>query len=620
MKILVNCDQPAGELPHFWRSTGFSPASLLLNADMQQQIIYAAASGGISYVRIHYLLDLVRGTGFGTGSVTYDWSALDQALDVLVESGLHPFFELMGNPAGWFTDLTDPVQVDAWRALVRDLARHLIDRYGADTVQQWYFESWNEPDAWWPFSQPGFLNYYDACSEGLHDIDPALPFGGPCTSETLSPYFKTLLAHCDTGRNYFTGETGTRLDFISVHEKGAPPTREDITPDTAQICTAELAAVAYIREHHPRFAALPFMNNECDPQVGWQHHHTWRGLPYYPAIVCRMIDQHLQRLHDEAGVNYMLFSGDHGFVGEWGHRTLTARFGQIEDRAAQSEHKTQAHDLQEDPNRRAFELVKKPVLTLMSLLNLLGDERCTVTHTHDSGDPVGVIATRRSDNQIAVLVYHSRDRIYADGEAEIMLTLSGLPFDSAVLAHYRIDETHSNPFTIWAAYGANRYPHTDPAVYPAMRQHHEPALLENPVPVSGDTITLTFTLPLPAVSLLLLTAETDESPQPPSRLRLTRYEGLHEPGMMIAWDMPPQARRIRTYEVLYSSTPDGPFMRVNPLDTICTAYLHHNPPQQGWYRVRVIDYHGHHADSEPINIGENNRGYKDANGRSTTGG
>lgn len=62
MQVTVYCDQDAGKLPHFWRSTGFSPASLLLNADMQQQLIYAASTGGIDYVRVHYLLDLVQGT------------------------------------------------------------------------------------------------------------------------------------------------------------------------------------------------------------------------------------------------------------------------------------------------------------------------------------------------------------------------------------------------------------------------------------------------------------------------------------------------------------------------------------------------------------------------------
>jgi hypothetical protein len=61
MDILVYCHRDIGPLTHFWRSTGFSPASLLLNADMRQAMAYAGSipHGGLTYIRIHYLLDLV---------------------------------------------------------------------------------------------------------------------------------------------------------------------------------------------------------------------------------------------------------------------------------------------------------------------------------------------------------------------------------------------------------------------------------------------------------------------------------------------------------------------------------------------------------------------------------
>jgi hypothetical protein len=223
LRITVDCRAEIGNLEHFWQSTGFTPASLLLNADMRQAMAYVGSvpHGGITYVRIHYLLELVTAEGLGTDHPRYDWSALDTGLDVLVCNGLRPFFELMGNPSGYFTDYTDQTQVWAWRRLVKDLAEHYIDRYGAGEVRGWCFETWNEPDiGWWRQGEEAFCNYYDACSEGLKDADPALIMGGPGTCRGLSSMLKTFLAHCDTGTNAFTGETGVRLDFISVHEKG----------------------------------------------------------------------------------------------------------------------------------------------------------------------------------------------------------------------------------------------------------------------------------------------------------------------------------------------------------------------------------------------------------------
>ena len=60
----------------------------------------------------------------------------------------------------------------------------LLEQYGLEEVSQWNFESWNEPQNKLHFdgikvSLQGYLNYYDACSEGLCLAHPALKLGGP---------------------------------------------------------------------------------------------------------------------------------------------------------------------------------------------------------------------------------------------------------------------------------------------------------------------------------------------------------------------------------------------------------------------------------------------------------
>ena len=45
MDLVVDCAYEIGPLDHFWRSTGFSPADLLLTKDMQQQMACRSSCG-----------------------------------------------------------------------------------------------------------------------------------------------------------------------------------------------------------------------------------------------------------------------------------------------------------------------------------------------------------------------------------------------------------------------------------------------------------------------------------------------------------------------------------------------------------------------------------------------
>ncbi|SEO89828.1 L-iduronidase [Halogranum amylolyticum] len=611
MHISIDCDSSVGSFPHFWQSTGFTPARLLLNDDTVQAMTYVGAipHDGVTHVRVHYLLDLVRVDDPMLTEPTYDWTDLDDALDVLVGNGLKPFFELMGNPSNWFTDFCDDDQLHAWKRMVRDLADHLMDRYGESEVETWCFETWNEPDlshisGWDQFgfarNTDAFCNYYDACSEGLNEANDALRFGGPGTAKLLSRVFKDLVAHCDEGTNYFTGEEGVRIDFISVHEKGATHHPEDFTPDTEGICEREIHTMEYVEEHHPELATKPFMNNECDPQVGWADTHTWRAQPQYPAIACKMISQHLDHIIDGTDYRYELLSNDHGFIGTWGQRTLLTRFG-----ASHAE--TDPNRAQVRPRLDTFEFVKKPIYNTMVLLSLLGDERLSVARD-DVHDDVDVIATARDGEQVAVLASHGRDRPSSSGTASIDLTLDGVPFEEAALVQYRLDEDHGNPYRVWEETFCDHYQVSEEVnrdreiptdeELGQLRKHHELPLVETPqqLVVEDGTVDLSFDLPLPGVSLVLLTQKPTSEPPTVNGLRTNAYRGLNSVGgqVMVSWEGV-ESRNIRTYEVLRSESPDGPFERVNYGDTLCSAFLDTTVPagvEDLYYSVRTVDYWG----------------------------
>lgn len=600
IEIKVDCDRVVGRLDHFWRSVGFTPALLWLNEDMQQSMIHIGAvpHRGVSYVRIHWLLDLVSIEGGLTDEARYDWSRLDTVIDSLMSNGLSPVFELMGNPSGLFHNFLDDSRVHAWRRLVRDLALHYMDLYGPEAVEKWYFETWNEPNTTcWsdkrrvetererPIDQ--FLNYYDACSEGLKDASPRLKLGGPGTVGCLCELFQRFIEHCDTGTNYFTGETGVRLDFISVHEKGVEGNVEDIAPDTMGISDGEIQAIEYVRRYHPRLANVPWMNTECDPQVGAGTVHTWRARPYYAAFVCKVIDQHLRRIVDELGQPYLLLSHDNAFLGHtgaaWGQRTHYAYFGDKTHVAKEV--------VVEGPMR--FDFIKKPVHNVLTALSLLGDERLEVDGCPEVGSDVGVIATRRGAGHIALLIYNHRDSVIDSGETEISLRLKGLELNDPRLVHYRIDADYGNPFSVWERMGAPKEP--DRSQLAVLRDHQELAILDGPrsISVSGGDLTLRFALPLPSVSLIVIAERPDCPPPKVGGLRVRPFTGsLGQPQVLVSWDSV-DSYSIYTYEVLWVRELGDEFVRINSQDFVCASYLHELADEVGgYYRVQAVDYWG----------------------------
>ena len=84
--------------------------------------------------------------------------------------------------------------------------------------------------------------------------------------------------------------------------------------------------------------------------------------------------------------------------------------------------------------------------------------------------------------RVAVLVYHSRDKITASDTAHVRLQLENLPFGQACLAHYRIAEGYGDPYAIWEAAGGP--PEPTAALYAAMRDTQELAVAAPPQPVT----------------------------------------------------------------------------------------------------------------------------------------
>nr|XP_031540916.1 alpha-L-iduronidase isoform X5 [Vicugna pacos] len=424
--VRVDAARALRPLRPFWRSTGFCPPlphsqadQYDLSWDQQLNLAYVGAvpHGGIQQVRTHWMLDLVTARGSAGHGLSYNFTQLDRYLDLLRENQLLPGFELMGSPSGHFTDFEDKQQVFEWKNLVSLLARRYIARYGLKHVSKWNFETWNEPDHHdfdnVSMTLQGFLNYYDACSEGLRAASPVLRLGGPGDSfhpPPGSPLCWGLLGHCHNGTNFFTGEVGVRLDYISLHKKGAG--------SSIRILEQEVAVVGQIQRLFPKFTDTPLYNDEADPLVGWSLPQPWRADVTYAAMVVKV-------------------------------------------------NNTRPPHVQ---------LLRKPVLTAMALLALLDGEQLWAEVSQagmvlDSNHTVGVLASTHRPTgpadtwRATVLVYASNDtHAHANRSVTLTLRLHGVPPGPAsgsaglVFVTLYMDNWSCSPHREWQRLGRPVFP------------------------------------------------------------------------------------------------------------------------------------------------------------------
>ncbi|XP_063086131.1 alpha-L-iduronidase isoform X3 [Cavia porcellus] len=551
--VRVDATRTLRPLRPFWRSTGFCPPlphdradQYDLSWDQQLNLAYVGAvpHGGIEQVRTHWLLDLVTASRGAAGQgLRYNFTHLDAYLDLLQENQLLPGFELMGSPSGHFTDFEDKQQVFEWRDLVSMLARRYIGRYGLAQVSKWNFETWNEPDHHdfdnVSMTEQGFFNYYDACSEGLHDASPELQLGGPGDSfhqPPRSPLSWGLLQHCAHGTNFFTGKRSVRLDFISLHRKGAG--------SSIAILEQEARVLGQIQQLFPEFKDTPIYNDEADPLVGWSLPQPWRADVTYAAMVVK--HQNLLIANASAS-SYRLLSNDNAFLSYHPHpfsqRTLTARF-QVNN--------TQPPHVQ---------LLRKPVLTAMGLLALLDGEQLWAEVSRasvvlDSNHTVGVLASAHRPEgpndawRATVLLYASDDvRAHPGRRVPVTVRLRGVPAGPGlVYTTSYLDNQLCSPQREWQRAGSPAFPSA--AEFRRMRAAEDPvAAAPQPFP-AGGRLTLRPELALPSLLLVHVCARPTEPPGQVTRLRvlpLTRGQ------LALVWsDERVGTKCLWTYEIQFS--------------------------------------------------------------------
>ena len=136
----------------------------------------------------------------------------------------------------------------------------------------------------------------------------------------------------------------------------------------------------------------------------------------------------------------------------------------------------------------------------------VGVENIIKSGVRGAPDVAALASFDATAHKLAVLVWHYHDDDVPGPAAAVELTLAGLPAEAKQpkLAHYRVDATHSNAFTLWQSLGSPVAPSR--GQYAQLEAAAQLALLENTpatITVENGAAKLRFTLPRQAVSLLV---------------------------------------------------------------------------------------------------------------------
>lgn len=532
--IRVDLTKTSGPLRPVWSFFGYDEPNYTYMKDGRKLLSELAALSPVPvYVRAHSLL--VTGDGKASykwgstnaytedanGRPVYDWTIVDRIFDTYVERKMKPLVQIGFMPqalsthpepyqhhwkpgenvneiyTGW---AYPPKDYSKWAELVYQWTRHCVDKYGKAEVETWLWEVWNEPNiSYWKSTPEEYQKLYDYSVDAVKRALPTARVGGDDSTGPASAgagaFLRAFLNHALHGTNYVTGKTGSPLDFVSFHAKGAPRVVEGTVVMGIDKQLRDLDAGFEIIASFPELKNTPVVIGESDPEgcaacssrVSPQN--AYRNGLMYPSYTAAIMPRHLD-MAARRGVNLLAAV-------------------------------TWAFEFEDQPYFDGFRDlatngVDKPVLNVFRMLGMMTGNRAAVDNPDaiSLDDLLRAGVKEKSDihamasidaHGAAVLVSNYHDADKPGPAAPIELAISGLPRGRVQLEHFRVDDSHSNSYEEWKKMGSPQHP--DPAQYAALEAAGQLQMLGSPrwVQTGDGTARLSFDLPLHGISLLRFT-------------------------------------------------------------------------------------------------------------------
>ena len=227
LRIEFDSKKELGTLKHKWKKIlAVSSAEALLISDIQDQVLKAQEDIRFEYIKFNGILsDEMHLYSERNGQPVYSFAYVDKVFNFIRRAGLKPFVQLSFMPADLAKSerklfgylVSEPKDLDKWEGLIQALTEHLIKKYGINTVKEWLFSVWEQPDTpdfMYGFSSlEKFNELYKRTWQAVKSIDRSIRVGAPSSfyivREDFENWYLPFFRWCDAN--------GCPPDFMNFH-------------------------------------------------------------------------------------------------------------------------------------------------------------------------------------------------------------------------------------------------------------------------------------------------------------------------------------------------------------------------------------------------------------------
>lgn len=441
MKITVDANRVTKNVHNFWNHIHFHPTDAIED-DWGQRILNRVAEDKVAKtVRFYAMLEDIV-TIDENGKLHYDFTLNDTRIDYILLKGFDILLSynfippcIASDPEelstvcknktrykGKFIVTAPPKDYGLWEEICREYTRHIVERYGIETVKKWHLQCFNEPDLFKFFMKNAkdtseraaeYCKLYNSFQRGILAVSNELKLGGPALAGDMQ-FFDSFLEYLKANN--------CRFDFVSVHTYGIAlwELQKKVKTFNARNSIEKIEAIkGYMKKYG--FEKLPLIIDEwgaadhgyCNIEEASQM--MFRETELYSAYFTRMIT-----LYDglELGIDRMLIclSGQHEMVTDFsGFRSFFT-----------------------------LNFFAKPIYNAFKLGGKLGEEKlwCDTPYITDE---YSIFPTKSGDGRVSIMLSHCTDDFKELKEEQLEIKLDGIKGEAKARL-WIIDKDNANAY------------------------------------------------------------------------------------------------------------------------------------------------------------------------------